>query len=132
MFFEKFIKTLFNLKDKFIKKLFNLEDKLIVECLFYDVNNDLEEISYYAKDLETAKLDCKKILNTNAKLLIDDYGSTEKTESEVIADVLQNKNLIYNYCGIIRIQIMIKRGTIEGIENNNVNDVINRLLKKDC
>ena len=117
---------------KFIKKLFNLEDKLIVECLFYDVNNDLEEISYYAKDLETAKLDCKKILNTNAKLLIDDYGSTEKTESEVIADVLQNKNLIYNYCGIIRIQIMIKRGTIEGIENNNVNDVINRLLKKDC
>ena len=119
--FKDFVKRLFKIEEK--------EDRTILQCLFYDVNGDLEEVSLYTKDVNEAKSYCRQIFNKNAELLIDNLVSNYEIEMETINNEMKRTDLSYNYCGIKRMQIMIKKGRLEGIENNNIGHVISKLTQ---
>lgn len=104
-----------------IKNYFSKPNKIILQCLFYNIDGDLEDISIYAKNIKEAKNYCKTIFMKNAELLIENGVGDIKTETETIEKELSKDTLSYNYTGIKRIQIIIKK--LEG-ENKELSEKV--------
>lgn len=103
-----------------------VKTRTILECLFYDENEELESISVYVKDKKEAKEYCRNLFMLNAEMLVDDLVSDMETETETINNELEKDNN-FNYTGVKRIHAIISQGIVEGIEHNSFEDLVNKL-----
>ena len=104
------------------------DSKTIVQCLFYDPDQNLVEKILYAENIDHAKELAKKVMTHSVQLAIEKGGFDEEDEYDVMNTAIElgenhNGGLIYNHLGMLRTQIMIKHGVLENVEGSNLEEV---------